>query len=479
MNYSAIAYILGSVLQFEAVFMLLPFSIGMIYKEQSATSFLISAILCMIVGMIGKKLGGKKRTAFFAKEGFVTVALSWIFLSIFGALPFYISREIPSYVDALFETVSGFTTTGASILSQVESMSECLLFWRSFTHWIGGMGVLVFVLAILPMTGGYNMHLMRAESPGPQVGKLVPKIHNTAMILYGIYVGITIVELILLLIGKMPFLEAMEMAFGTAGTGGFGVRNDSAMGYSPYIQTVLAVFMILFGINFNVYYLILIGKVKQIFKAEEAISYLIIIAVATLGIAINVRSMFPSFSTAAHHALFQVASVMTTTGFSTVDFNLWPETSRMILMLLMFCGACAGSTAGGLKVSRVIIYVKMLRKELRTFVHPRSVKQFRIDGRVVPREVQYSAAVYLIVYLLIYVVSLFLISFENNDFETSFTAVLATFNNIGPGFGKVGPVGNFGFFNPFSKLVLIIDMLAGRLELFPMLVLFSPKTWKK
>lgn len=477
MNYSAVLYILGWVLEFEAGFLLLPCLVAWIYGEETGFAFAAVMALCLVLGIAAKRFG-KKNTVFYAKEGFVTVALSWVVLSVMGALPFIISGQIPNVEDALFETISGFTTTGASILSDVEALDQCSLFWRSFTHWIGGMGVLVFVLAVLPMTGGYNMHLMRAESPGPQVGKLVPRVRSTAMILYGIYVFITLLEIILLLLGRMPLFDALTISFGTAGTGGFGIRNSSIADYTLYQQTVVSVFMILFGINFNVYYLILIRKAKQIFKAEEAIVYLGVIMVATLCIAWNISSMVPGVSNSLHHALFQVASIITTTGYSTMDFNLWPETSKTILLLLMFSGACAGSTGGGIKVSRILIGVKMMLRELRTFIHPRSVKQIRIDGRVIDKEVLGSVAVFFITYACILAVSVLLISLDSRDFTTNFTAVIATINNIGPGLEMVGPAENFSFFSPVSKLVLMFDMLAGRLELFPMLVLFSPKTWK-
>lgn len=478
MNYSAITYILGIVLQFEAAFLAIPCVVSVIYKEKSGFAFLITMLLCILLGSVCRYIA-KKDTVFYAKEGFIMVALSWLVLSIFGALPFYISGEIPSFTDALFETVSGFTTTGASILSDVEALSNCMLFWRSFTHWIGGMGVLVFILAVLPLTGGYNMHLMRAESPGPQVGKLVPRIRTTAMILYGIYVVITIVEIILLLCGKMPLYDALTTAFGTAGTGGFGIKNNSIAGYSPYIQNVVSIFMILFGVNFNVYYLILIKKAKDIFKSEEVIVYLAIIAVSTITIMINIKDMFANLGEAFEHSLFQVASIITTTGFSTVDFNTWPENAKTILIILMFIGACASSTGGGIKVSRIIICFKMILKEMQTFIHPRSVKCIRTDGHVVDEEVQKAVSAYIMTYIFIFFGSLLILTLDNYSFLTNFTAIAATINNIGPGLELVGPTGNFGFFSILSKYVLMFDMLAGRLELFPLLVLFSPRAWKR
>lgn len=478
MKYSAVIYILGCVLEFEGIFLSLPCLAALLFQEKSGFAYLAVMALCLAAGRLCKRLG-KKNAVFYAKEGFVSVALSWIVLSIFGAIPFTLSGEIPVFTDALFETVSGFTTTGASILSDVEALSKCSLFWRSFTHWIGGMGVLVFILAVLPLTGGCNMHLMKAESPGPQVGKLVPKVHTTAMILYGIYIAITVIQIILLLIGRMPFFDAVTLAFGTAGTGGFGIKNTSLADYSVYQQGVISVFMILFGINFNVYYFILIRKAKQIFKSQEVILYLGIIAVSTVCITANIHHMFPSVFEAAHHALFQIASIMTTTGYSTVNFDLWPETSKTILLMLMFIGACASSTGGGIKVSRILISLKMIGRELRAFIHPRSVKQIKMAGRPIDREIQYSVGVFIMAYAFIYLGSVFFLTFDNYDFTTNFTAVAAAINNIGPGFALVGPAENFGFFSHFSKYILMFDMLAGRLELFPMLVLFVPRTWKK
>ncbi|BBF42482.1 potassium uptake protein TrkH [Lachnospiraceae bacterium KM106-2] len=477
MNFKAIRNIIGLVLEFEAAFLLVPCLVALIYQETTGVYYLYSVLICLVTGFLLRR-NSKRDSEIYAKEGFVTVALSWIILSIFGAIPFYISGEIPSYVDALYETISGFTTTGSSILGDVEVLSKCTLFWRSFTHWIGGMGVLVFILAVLPLTGGYNMHLMRAESPGPQVSKLVPRVHTTATILYGIYIFITICEIILLLAGGMPVFDALTTSFGTAGTGGFGIKNDSIGSYSPYIQGVVSIFMILFGANFNIYYLILIKKAKSIFKSEEVIAYFGIIIFATTAIAANTMNMFHSYGKAFHHALFQVGSIMTTTGFSTVDFNKWPEASKTILIILMFIGACASSTGGGIKVSRILISIKLIQKELRSFIHPRSVKSVKLDGRVVDNEVQRAVSAYIMCYLLVFMGSLLLLTFDNNDFTTNFTAVASNINNIGPGLELVGPTSNFGFFSGFSKFVLMFDMLAGRLELFPMLILFSPSTWK-
>lgn len=478
MNYSIIIYIIGWILKLEAAFMLLPGITAIIYREKTGFVFLITMALCLAAGipLTRKK---PKQKAFYTKEGFVTVALSWIVLSIMGAVPFVLSGAIPHPIDALFETVSGFTTTGASILSDVECLPHCVLIWRSFTHWIGGMGVLVFILSLLPLTGGYHMNLMKAESPGPSVGKLVPKVQSTAKILYSIYLGLTLLQIILLLCGKMPLFDTLCTAFGTAGTGGFGIKNNSIAGYSTYIQVVVTIFMILFGINFNVYFFLLTKKFTQAFKCEEVRYYLGIIAVAIIIITFNVRHMFGSVGEALQHASFQVGSIITTTGFATTDFNLWPQVSRTILIILMFVGACAGSTGGGIKVSRFVILCKTIRKELHLYIHPNAVKKIKMDQKVVPHEVVRATNIFLIVYVLIFFGSVFLIAFDNFDYTTNFTAVAATLNNIGPGLELVGPTQNFSIFSYFSKSILIFDMLAGRLEIFPLLLLFVKDTWKK
>lgn len=400
-------------------------------------------------------------------------------MSCFGAIPFVISGWIPNPVDALFEVVSGFTTTGASILTDVEVLPKCLLFWRSFTHWIGGMGVLVFLLTLIPLAGGSHMNLMKAESPGPSVSRLVPKVKSTAKILYLIYIVMTIAEIILLLIGKMPLFDALTTAFGTAGTGGFGIRNDSIAGYSTYNQVVITIFMILFGVNFNVYFLFLLRKFKQASVSEEVRAYFLIIFAAILVITWNVHGMFDNIGQALQQVSFQVASIITTTGYATTDFNLWPQASRTILVMLMFVGACAGSTGGGIKVSRFLILLKAAKKELIQLLHPRSVRKIKIDGKAVEHEVVRSTNVFMGIYILVFAFSILLISFDNLDLATNFTAVTATLNNIGPGLELVGPTGNFSVFSNFSKLVLTFDMLAGRLELFPLLLLFVPDTWKK
>lgn len=478
MNYSIVFYIIGWILNIEAVLMLLPGVTAVLYRERSGWAFLITIILCLCIGV---PLTFKKPTnrVFYLREGFVTTSVSWIVLSCVGALPFFLSGSIKNPVDALFETVSGFTTTGASILTDVEAMPYCMLLWRSLTHWIGGMGVLVFLLILLPMTGGSHMNLMKAESPGPSVSRLLPKVSSTARILYLIYVFMTVVEIVLLLLGGMPLFDSVTLSLGTAGTGGFGIRNDSIASYSVYEQVIITIFMILFGVNFNAYFYILLKKFKQAFKNEEVITYLLIILVSTLIITFNVRSMFSGYAQAFQQAAFQVGSIITTTGYATTDFDLWPQTSRAVLVMLMFIGACAGSTGGGIKVSRFLILVKSVAKELKLLLHPRSIKKIRIDGKPIEHEVIRSTNVFLFTYILIFAASIFMLTLDNFDLTTTFTAVAATLNNIGPGLNLVGPTGNFSIFSNLSKLVMIFDMLAGRLELFPLLLLFTKSTWKK
>lgn len=477
MNTSMIRYTLGQVLKLEALLMLLPCIVAVCYREQTGFYFLIAAALCAGIGFL---ISIRKPTnmTFYLKEGCLATSLSWILLSLFGAMPFYFSREIPSFTDALFETISGFTTTGTTILSNVEALSHCMLFWRSFTHWIGGMGVLVFLLAIIPLSGASHINLMRAESPGPSVGKLVPKLRYTARILYVIYFGFTALELILLLAGRMPFFDALTTAIGTAGTGGFGIKNDSMTSYSPYIQWVVTIFMILFGVNFNAYYLLFFGHIKKALTMEEVKYYFIVIICSILIIFLNILQSCASAFEALTHSAFQVASIITTTGFSTADFDLWPENAKTVLVLLMFVGACAGSTGGGIKVSRFVIAIKTLGKELTSYIHPKSVKKIKFEGKPVEHDVVRSINVYFITFIIIFCASVFLVSIEERDFVTNVTAVAATINNIGPGLSLAGPTQNFGFFSNFSKFVFMFDMLAGRLELFPMLMLFHPVLWK-
>lgn len=477
MNTPMIRYLLGRVLQFQAGFLGLTVLVGLIYRENECWSFAVAALVCLLVGTLFVRKR-PQNTSFYAKEGYMVVALSWILLSVTGAAPYVLNGEIPRFEDALFEVVSGFTTTGASVLTDVEAMSHVGLFWRSFTHWVGGMGVLVFMLAIMPATGGQGMFLMQAESPGPTVGKLVPRLKSTAKLLYGLYIGMTVVQLIILLFLKMPVFDAVTITLGTAGTGGFAIKADGLASYSASIQTTVTVFMILFGINFNVYFLLWIRKPKEAFKCEEMRGYLGIIAVAILMITLNIAEGFESFFEAFHHAAFQVGSVITTTGYSTVDFNQWPEFSKAILVTIMFVGACAGSTGGGIKVSRIMIMFRTIGKELDCIIHPRTVKKIRFEGRAVEHEVLRSINVFFITYAMIYAFSLLMISLDNFDFTTNFTAVAATLNNIGPGLNVVGPAGNFGEYSVLSKFVLIVDMLLGRLEIFPLLILMIPSNWK-
>lgn len=477
MNFRMITNILGWILIFEAGFMTVPTLTALIYSESVVWAYLITIAICLLLGFILVWKKPRNKTLY-SREGFVIVSLSWIVLSIFGALPLYISGETPTYIDALFETVSGFTTTGASIISDVEAISHASLTWRSFTHWVGGMGVLVFIMAFVPLSGGNNLHIMKAESPGPSVSKLVPRIKTTALILYLIYIALTLIEFILLLCGGMSVFESLNTAFATAGTGGFGVKSTSLASYSSYIQVVVTVFMLLFSINFASFYLILLGRVKEAFTTE-VVTFLGIVASAITVITLNARGFSDTIGDAIKHVSFTVASIISTTGFATVDFDKWPELSRACLVLLMFIGACAGSTGGGLKVSRVIIGVKSIAKELYLLVHPKQVKKVTIDKVPVESEVVRATNVYMVCYIIVFAVSVLLVSIENYGLVTNFTAVAATINNIGPGLELVGPTRNFAFFSPFTKIVLIFDMIAGRLELFPMLVLFFPGTWKK
>lgn len=479
MNYSMIFYIIGWILNVEAALMIPSVIVAILYGEASGMAIVASLFICLLLGLpLVRKQPQNK--ILYARDGAVTVALSWIIMSLTGALPFVFSGAIPNIIDAIFETVSGFTTTGASILSSVEVIPNCILFWRSFTHWIGGMGVLVFLLCLLPMTGGgYHMNLMKAESPGPSVNKLVPKVQSTAKILYGLYIALSVLEFVLLLAGKMPVFDALCTTFGTAGTGGFGIKNSSIGGYSLYIQGIVTLFMILFGINFNVYFLLYMKKPREAFRCEEARWYLGIIAVSTLVIAVFIRGYYPSFGLALHHSAFQVGSIITTTGFATADFDLWPSVPKTILVLLMFCGACAGSTGGGIKVSRIVLLARTVKREFSLNIHPNMVKKINFEGRPVDHETIRSVTVFLATYVLIFAGSVFLITFDNLDLITNFTSVAATLNNIGPGLSLVGPTQNFSLFSDFSKIVLIFDMLAGRLELYPLLLLFVRDTWKR
>ena len=479
MNHAMVRYLIGWMLGVESLFLLLPALTAILYREHVVLAYLGTALICLALAALfcHKK---PANTRFYAREGFVTVALCWIVLALTGALPFMFSGEIPFFVDAMFETISGFTTTGATILSDVEALSHASLLWRSLTHWVGGMGVLVFMLIVLPLAGGQTIHLMRAESPGPSVSKLSPHLRDTAMILYAIYFGITLLEVVLLLVGGMPLFDAICTSMATAGTGGFGIWNTSIAHYdSFYLQGVVTIFMILFGINFSAYFLLLTRRFKAAFRIEEVRVYLGVIIASSILIAINVRPMFSNFFESLHHAAFQVASVITTTGFSTVDFNQWPAFSKALLVLLMFIGACAGSTGGGMKCSRILLMCKSIRKEMQFLIHPRAVRVNKMDGRRVQHEVMRSVNVFMIAYLLLFILSVLLLSISSEDLVTNFTAVAATLNNVGPGLELVGPAANFGFFTPLSKIVLMFDMLAGRLEVFPMLLLFAPATWQR
>lgn len=478
MNYRMITYLLGVLMLIEAVFMVLPLAVSLLYGEMSGIWFLVAIAAAGIAGGACVCLRPRKRDMY-AKEGFVVTALAWVVISLIGALPFTLSGQIPSYLDAVFETVSGFTTTGASILANVEELDHGMLFWRSFTHWLGGMGILVFMLAVMNMGNGQSNHLLRAESPGPSVSKMVPNMRKSAAILYGIYVAMTVLQIVLMLCGGMPLFDSVCTAFGTAGTGGFGVRADSIAGYSPYLQTVIAVFMVLFGVNFNVYFFILMKKFSTALRNTEVRTYLAIVLISTVVIGINILPVMSGAYDAFHHAFFSVASIMTTTGFATVDFNLWPELSRLLLVLLMIIGACAGSTGGGVKVSRMVILFKSAAFEVRRLLHPGSIKVLTMDGKRISRETIQGIQGYMVVYFAITVISILFVSLDNFDTVTTITAVTATLNNIGPGLNMVGPTGNFAIFSPLSKLVLTADMLLGRLELFPLLILFMPSTWRK
>lgn len=478
MNYSMVLYILGSMLKFESAFLMLPALVGLIYKEGSGFSYLLTAVLCLLLGLLCTRKKPKSSNLY-TRDGFVTVALSWIVMSIFGALPFVLCGDIPFYVDALFETISGFTTTGASILGDVEALSHASLFWRSFTHWIGGMGVFVFIMAILPLMGGSTMNLMKAESPGPSVSKLVPHVKDTAKILYLIYLVMTLCEFILLCAFGMPLFDSLATSFGTVGTGGFGIKNDSFAGYSPALQNIVTIFMILSGVNYSFYFCILSRKIKDAFRIEEVRWYLFIILAASGAIIYDTKQMYGSMGETIRHAFFQVGSIITTTGFATTDFDLWPSMSKTILVILMFIGACAGSTGGGMKVSRLVILFKTIRKELSLIIHPREIRKIRMDGHVIEHDTLRSINVFLAIYFVLLLSSTLLISVDEFDFTTNFTAVVSMMNNIGPGLNLVGPTQNFSIFSVFSKFVLMFDMLAGRLELFPIMVLLMPSTWKR
>lgn len=479
MNKKMIIFTLGKLLQITGLLMYIPVVVALIYQEIEGISFAIVGALIFGLGTIISYKHPLKKNIY-AREGFVIVALSWILISIFGALPFCLTGEIPSFINAFFEMVSGFTTTGSSILSDIEALSHASLFWRSFSHWLGGMGILVFVIAFIPISSGRSLHILRAEVPGPVVGKLVSKIRLTARILYFIYAILTLVETALLMFGGMPLFDSLLNSFGTAGTGGFAIKNASIAAYdSVYVDTVITVFMILFGINFNLIYFVIIGKVKEVFKSEELRYYFFIIIGATILITINILPMYESILAALRYSSFTVGSIITTTGFVTADYGKWPMFSQMIIIILMFVGACSGSTGGGMKVSRIVIYLKNAKKELKHLLHPHSIQTVEFEKQSIDDHVIANIHSYLVLYLVIFALSLLTLTIYNLDFKSAFSAVATCLNNVGPGFDVVGPVSNFSSLSDISKLVLTFDMLAGRLEIFPILLLFAPSQWRK
>lgn len=478
MNFSMIRYILFQVMRIEGVLMLLPCIVSIFYGDGEGFTYAAIAAILIIAGFIGCRFVPKNQTIY-VKEGFAATGFTWILMSIVGCLPFVFTGEIPSFTDALFETVSGFTTTGASILSNVEGLSHTALFWRSFTHWIGGMGVLVFLLAIIPMSGGSNINLMKAESPGPSVGKLVPRIRRTAFILYAIYLVMTIIEAVILLCSGLNLFDSLCLSFGTAGTGGFAVRNDSFMSYGPLIRWIVSIFMLLFAVNFNAYYYILLKEFKKAITMEEVKTFFLIVLAASAVVFVSILDMYENAFDALTDAVFQIGTVVSTTGYGSADFDLWPTAAKFTLCFMMFMGACAGSTGGGIKVSRLILLFKTIRQEFHSMIHPKMVRRITLDKHVVDEEILRSTNAFLATYAGIFLISMFIVSFNGYDLTTTFTSVLATLNNIGPGLAMVGPTCNYSFFSVLSKYVLIFDMLAGRLELFPILILFTPGIYKK
>lgn len=481
MNYSMVRYILFRIIRVMGCLLMLPFLVALVYKEyDSAESFFLLIVVTLIIGIVGSHIKPKSKVIY-AKEGFTITALAWILMSLLGAVPFVMTGTIPNYIDALFETISGFTTTGGSILTSMDGIEKSVQFWRTFTHWIGGMGVLVFLLAVVPMADGYSMHLMRAESPGPVVGKIVPKVKDTAKILYLIYLGITLAEIICLFISGLPIYDAVTISFSTVGTGGFAVNNAGIGGYSTISQAIIIVFMALCGVNFTVYYFLLNRKPKEAFAIDEVKYYFGVMFIAAAIISLNIyrAGVLDSAGLSFHHALFAVTSVMTTTGFGTLDFDKWPMLSKMILCILSLVGACAGSTGGGFKFSRAIIVVRNARNELNYLVHPKAVKRVYMDGHTVEGTTVKSVSAYLGLYVVTFIASTLVVALDNFDFQTTVTSVAATLNNIGPGLGMVGPMGNYSEFSYLSKIVLMFDMLAGRLELLPIYIMIKPKTWSK
>ena len=477
MNFRLVFKVAGKTLMVEAITMLLPVLVCLIYQEDP-TPFLFTIPLVMVIGFALSLLPSDDH--FFTREGFFAVALIWLLVGAFGALPFYFSGYFSSYIDCFFEAVSGFTTTGASILTAVEPLPRGILFWRSFIHWLGGMGVLILTIALLPSLGSRTLHLMRAESPGPVVSKLVPKSSQSSKILYGIYCGLTAIEIIILKIAGMPWYDSIVHSFATAGTGGFSTRNISIAAYgSPAIEIIITIFMLLFSVNFSLYFLLLCGKVKQVLKSDELRFFLIVVALATIGIAVNIFPLYGSVLQSLRYAFFQVASIISTTGFATADYVLWPQLSQFIIVLLMFCGACAGSTGGGIKCSRMLLLLRSIRREIHRIAHPRSVDVIRLEGRVVEEDTLRSVLAFVGCYMLVLLGTGLIVSLDDVSFSVSFSAALTCLSNVGPGLQEIGPVGSFAAFSPLSKVVLSICMIAGRLELFPILVLFSPRTWSR
>ncbi len=482
MNLKMVFNTLGSIMKTEALLLLVPLSVAFIYREKlSAAAFIVTIVIALATGFAMTLATKTKNRVIYAKEGFAIVSLAWIFMSAVGALPFVLNGDIPSYVDAFFETVSGFTTTGASVIPNVEILSRSGLIWRSFTHWVGGMGVLVFVMAFLPSISDRSIHIMRAEMPGPVVGKLVPRARDTAKILYLIYIVMTLSEVVLLSFGEMDLFESFIHAFGSAGTGGFGMKADSFASYSPYSQWVVGIFMLLFGVNFNLYYLILIRRVGSALKSTELWVYLGIVVASVTIVITNISSEYEGFSDVVRHSFFQVSSIVTTTGFSSANFDLWPDVSKALLVIVMFVGGCAGSTAGGLKVSRVLLLFKVIGREIKQSLHPRSVNAVRLEGKTVEEKTVTGVCVYFAVYMLCLLATFFVLSIDRvaAGFETNFTASVACFNNIGPGLAKVGPMAGYAFYSPFSKIILSFAMLLGRLEIYPLLLVIFPATWTK
>ncbi len=483
MNYKMMGRLNALILTVEAVFMIPALLISVFQKEQAATqAFLFSMGMILVLAGILAFLSRNAKKDFYAREGLICVGSSWILMSLFGCLPLVLSGAVPNYIDALFEMVSGFTTTGASIISDLNPIPRGIIYWRSFSHWLGGMGVLVFLMAVLPVSGrseGFTMHLLRAESPGPDVGKLVPRMRQTAAVLYLCYIALSALNLIFLLFGGMPLFDAVCTMFGTAGTGGFGVYNDSLAGYSSYIQIVTAVFMLLFGINFSCYYLILLRKLRSVFRDEELRLYFGIVISSVLLIVWNLRGLYGTLGATLKHSFFQVSSIITTTGFATTDFDLWPSFSKAILLFLMLIGACAGSTGGGLKCARVLILIKSLRRNVSQILHPNKVQVVRVNKKAMDEKIVANTGAYFFAYIAIIIISVLILSLDGFSVATNLSAVIACFNNIGPGFDAVGPTCNYASFGALSKIVLIVDMLAGRLEIFPILVLFLPNAWKR